>query len=48
MTHRLGIRLAAFVLSTLVTITLFAGLPTLAVQHANGLQLSQSSDAPRA
>jgi hypothetical protein len=46
MTDRLSIRITSFVLATIVTWSLCAGIDTLALgQHAGGLQMSQTAAA---
>jgi len=44
MTDRLSTRITSFVLATIVTWSLCAGIDTLALgQHAGGLQMSQAA-----
>jgi hypothetical protein len=44
MTDRLSIRIASFVLATIVTWSLFAGIDTLALeQHAGAVRMSQAA-----
>lgn len=46
MTDRLSIRVTSFVLAASVTLSVFAGIDTLAQgQHAGGLQMSQAKPA---